>query len=190
MRKIGFFAGSFDPIHDGHIEVAKTAVRDLGLDELCIMVERRPWGVKSPVGIEDRIAMVDLATTPYGPIRQLILEDETFNMDITLPKLEQEFHGCELYFVFGADVFATMDPYTWRGLDELTVHNLVIFERKKLSKHDIKSHADTIGVEVDILSSVHPHHSSTDVRVNVYDRAIWVPEVVEGYINDNDLYAD
>jgi len=37
MRRIGIYGGSFDPVHYGHVNVAKTAVEDLGLDLLIVV---------------------------------------------------------------------------------------------------------------------------------------------------------
>ena len=33
-RKIALFGGTFDPVHLGHIHLARTAVEQLGLDEV------------------------------------------------------------------------------------------------------------------------------------------------------------
>ncbi len=32
--RIGIYGGSFNPVHNGHIHLAETAVKDLGLDRL------------------------------------------------------------------------------------------------------------------------------------------------------------
>ena len=37
MRKIGLFGGSFDPVHKGHIEIAKIAISKLCLDEVILI---------------------------------------------------------------------------------------------------------------------------------------------------------
>lgn len=61
--KIGFFGGSFDPPHRGHIAVARLAMERLGLDQVLLA----PVGVqplkrdRSQAGYEDRVAMTRLA---------------------------------------------------------------------------------------------------------------------------------
>ena len=35
--KVGIYGGSFDPVHYGHVNIAKTAVADLGLDRLVVV---------------------------------------------------------------------------------------------------------------------------------------------------------
>ena len=129
MKRIGIFAGIFDPIHDGHIEVARQCVDLLELDHMYLMTEEKSWGAKAPVDVKHRIAMVDIAVGDSERVQQLSVGDTQFTIDETLPKLEQRFNDCELYFVLGADVFMAMDSQQWPGLDKLLQHYLVVFER-------------------------------------------------------------
>jgi nicotinate-nucleotide adenylyltransferase len=53
--------GSFDPVHEGHLQAAQ-AVRDaLGVSRL-ILIPRPPYGEKRPVPIAQRLDMLRLAT--------------------------------------------------------------------------------------------------------------------------------
>ena len=38
MKKVGLFFGSFDPIHNGHLQVAKVAKKEIQLDEVWFIV--------------------------------------------------------------------------------------------------------------------------------------------------------
>ena len=42
MTRIGVFGGQFDPPHNGHVAVASAAVRQLGLDQLVVVVDADP----------------------------------------------------------------------------------------------------------------------------------------------------
>ena len=40
--KTGIFGGTFDPVHNQHVKMAETALRELGLDRLLIMPSGSP----------------------------------------------------------------------------------------------------------------------------------------------------
>lgn len=188
-RRIGFFAGAFDPIHDGHLEVARSAVTFLELDKLHFMVEAQPWTAKQPVLLQHRRAMVDIATQDIKKVEQLKLDDERFNIQTTLPKLKRMFPGTELYFVFGADVFMQMSREQWPGLEQLLKHYIVVFERAEITEKHITQHAKQLGIVVAILPSKHLHHSSSAVRMQPHEKKVWVSQAVADYIHQHRLYT-
>jgi|GEM_PF-1081608 len=187
-NRIGIFAGSFDPIHEGHIETSLSCVRELGLEQLFFMVEQNPWGDKSPVGISYRRKMVDIAISNFPQLGQLELDDHRFSIDKTLIKLENKFPSMELYFIFGADVFLKMNIKSWPKLDKLLKHYIVVIERNELTEWHITEHAITLGIVTAILPSQHLHHSSTDVRMQPRNSILWVPKKIADYIELNNLY--
>lgn len=188
VSKIGIFAGAFDPIHDGHLAVAHSALDYLGLDELLFMVEVQPWGLKKPIEVKHRRIMVDLAIENQKGLSQLILDDVRFNITHTLPQIIQKYPGDELYFIFGADVFLKMNATNWPGLEKLLKHHIVVFERSNITNVDIEAHARNQGIITAIIPSMHPQHSSTDVRSKANKRTLLIPEVVAAYIKHNSLY--
>jgi nicotinate-nucleotide adenylyltransferase len=190
MKKVGFFAGSFDPIHDGHLDVARSAVNELSLDSLYFMVEEQPWGNKKPISILHRQKMIEIAIKNDNKINQLELHDRQFTIDNTLSELEKKFRGCELYFVFGADVFMQMNPTQWPHLEKLLKHYIVVFERKEISEKDITTHAKQLGYVVAIISTKFKQHSSTDVRLKPHLKAVWLPKDVADYIDIYQLYKN
>jgi nicotinate-nucleotide adenylyltransferase len=189
VKRIGFFAGSFDPIHDGHLEVARSAVNELNLDVLYFLVEERPWGTKNPIDVKHRIKMIELAVADEPNISQLSLRDKQFNISSTLVDLERHFNGSELYFVFGADVFMQMNAVQWPELNKLLQHYIVVFERKEITEKEITLHAKELGIVTAIIPSRYSEHSSTDVRMKPHQKTIWLPLEVAKYIDKNKLYA-
>lgn len=188
QKRIGFFAGSFDPIHDGHVAVASSAILDLELDQLYFMVEEMPWGNKSPASLENRCHMVDLAIENHELMQQLKIDDKQFSISKTLTEIEKKFVDCELYFIFGADVFMHMNSKKWPGLEKLLEHYLVVFERGDIREHQISDHAVELGAVIAILPSEHLNHSSSDVRLSPHEKSIWVTQKVSEYIQKNNLY--
>jgi nicotinate-nucleotide adenylyltransferase len=187
-KRIGFFAGSFDPIHDGHIELAKVATDQLELSKIYFMVEEKPWGIKRPISINHRKEMVRLAIDGVNSFGQLDLLDKQFTIENTLKQLEKKFENSELYFVFGADVFMNMNSDQWPGLEKLLRHYIVVFERKDITELELAKQAKRLGIVVAILPNKHKDHSSTDVRMKPHKKSIWLPKKVAEYIDLNGLY--
>ena len=74
-RKIGILGGSFDPVHNGHLAIARAAYTDFDLDEVWFIPaghspNKNESGMTLP---EYRAEMVALAVKPY-PYLPTILE--------------------------------------------------------------------------------------------------------------------
>ena len=187
-KKVGIFAGAFDPIHDGHIEAGKSVVEYFGLDQLYLMVENIPWSTKTPIDIKHRRKMLEIATNEIATLSQLTVDQDSFSIAETLPDIINKFSKSELYFVFGVDVFLNMNTMQWPGLDKLLQHNIVILMRDNATKEVVKEHALEINANIEIILSKHPNHKSTDVRLRVDDKNLWVPKNVCQYIDKHNLY--
>ena len=182
--KIGIYAGTFDPIHDGHLEVGRSSIEALGLNKLYFMVEPKPWGDKQPIPVEHRRQMVDIAIAKDETIERLEMNQQTFTIKETLPDITAATENAELFFIFGADVFMKMNPTTWPGLQELLDHYIVVFERNDVTQEQITNHAKELGIVVAVVSSKYPKHASTDVRMKPHETEVWVPKQVSEYIKE------
>jgi nicotinate-nucleotide adenylyltransferase len=63
--KVGVYAGSFDPVHAGHIIFALKAQKLAGLDQVCFVPERRPLRNPDPEHYVHRIVMLGHALKPH-----------------------------------------------------------------------------------------------------------------------------
>lgn len=111
MKRIGIYSGSFDPVHAGHIGFALQAVERAGLDELYFLPERRPRYKQGVEHFGHRVAMLKRAAKPYSKFHVLDLEDISFTIERTLPKLQKRFRGSQVVFLFGSDVVTTMPSW-------------------------------------------------------------------------------
>jgi nicotinate-nucleotide adenylyltransferase len=104
MPRIGIYAGTFDPIHAGHIAFALQAIEQANLDEVVIMPERRPRFKDGSEHYGHRIAMAKWAIRPHKKLSLLETVDAHFTVKKTLPQLRSIFKGSELIFLVGSDV--------------------------------------------------------------------------------------
>ena len=58
---IGLLGGSFDPIHHGHLQLARDALKHLPLDEVRFIPAAQPWQKGPITAAEHRARMVQLA---------------------------------------------------------------------------------------------------------------------------------
>ena len=59
--KIGIFGGTFAPVHNGHVKIAKSALDQLGLDKLIIMPNGLPPHKETTLNKYDRLNVTRLA---------------------------------------------------------------------------------------------------------------------------------
>lgn len=188
-RRIGIYAGTFDPVHVGHVAFAKVALGTCGLDEVVFMLERDPWGKPGARDVEHRVAMAEDAVRGVSGLRVLKLDAERFTARLALPELERRFGDAELVLLMGSDVARAL--YTWDHVGELlAVVSLVIGLRNGDAAEDIDGvMAQLIAthgpVAYQIITVPQPEASSTAVRSG--DHAPLHPDV-SNYIRRHGLY--
>ncbi|MBR5792661.1 MAG: nicotinate (nicotinamide) nucleotide adenylyltransferase, partial [Ruminiclostridium sp.] len=116
--KIGIYGGTFDPPHLGHMEAARSAMEQLGLDRLIIIPDREPphknlsEGSATP---EQRLEMARLMADGLGPRAEasdleLRREGKSYTAD-TVEELHQMFPEDELWLLMGTDMFLTLQNW-------------------------------------------------------------------------------
>src|SRR5467141_2795913 len=125
-RRIAIFGGSFDPIHNGHLSVARAADRRFNFDELhFIPASRPPHKLKQHLApFPHRFAMVSLASTEHPHFVPSLAEaGEDFSgtqlhysVD-TVRYFRRVCHGDRLFFIVGADAF--LDIPMWKEYETL-----------------------------------------------------------------------
>ena len=118
MLKVGLFGGTFDPIHNGHLEMAERALRVFGLDRIWFIPCRIPPH-KDASGVSDpfhRYAMVALATQDNGRFVPSAMELRTAGTSYTIRTVSQVRErlggSAEIYFLMGMDSWREIE--TWK----------------------------------------------------------------------------
>ena len=117
LSRIGIYAGTFNPVHAGHIAFGLQALKDAELDMLYFLPERRPRHKKAVEHFGHRVAMLQRAVRPHPKLEVMELEDVDFTVKRTLPKLESRFTDSQLVFVCGSDTAQHMG--SWPQLERL-----------------------------------------------------------------------
>ena len=132
-RRVGFYGGSFDPVHRGHLAVAHALLEQFEMDEFVfIPAFHAPHKIRiKPTSAYDRYAMLCLATADEPKIHVSRLEiespDHSYSVE-TLSRIIAERPGDEIYFVMGADSW--MDITTWREWERLlSLSNHIVVAR-------------------------------------------------------------
>ncbi|MEK6288696.1 MAG: nicotinate-nucleotide adenylyltransferase [Acidobacteriota bacterium] len=215
-RRIAAFGGTFDPVHNGHIEVSRAIVQNFLLDQLLIIPANRPPH-KNSSAIADayhRFAMSVMASLEEPRVVVSTIELESPDRPYTFETVERlrSIFGTRtrLFFVLGADSFEEIS--TWREPARLlSSTNLIVVARPG---HEVtSSHLDErfrstvvdlrgrdgkleIGGELNehriyLTSYVNTGISSTEIRQRVRDgKSIegLVPAHVADYIRKYELY--
>ena len=121
MAKIGIFGGTFDPVHRGHLAVARAALRRLKLDKLYFVpVGVPPHKQRRPhAAFRHRFAMLKLATArePRFAVSRREAEGVHYSID-TVRRVKRALKaGDRLFFLIGMDAFR--DIATWREAEAL-----------------------------------------------------------------------
>jgi nicotinate-nucleotide adenylyltransferase len=106
---LGIFGGAFDPPHRGHVEVARRAKEELGLERLLVLVSTRPGHktVVTPAAVRLRLAEAAF------PGDDVALDDHARTIDL----LEAHPEWDDPVFLIGADEFC--DFPSWKRPDDV-----------------------------------------------------------------------
>lgn len=193
-KKIGFFGGTFDPIHFGHINLALHMLETQALDEIFICpASLSPHKEHTaPVSKEHRFEMVKLAIEPLTSKFTLIdwelnRPGPSYTIN-TIHALMQEFKHDTFRLIIGQDVLAGLS--LWKDVEELLelAPPLVGARPSQLTVLDpfVKK-----VVEKRLISTSIMEISSTEIRQRLRQGLFCghlVPAKVLDYIYANHLY--
>lgn len=131
--RIGLFGGTFDPIHVGHLAVAREALRRFQLDCVHFVPAGAPPHKNRHAPFADRLAMVALACAGEQRFVPSTVEApapgrKSYSI-LTVRRFRRDMgNACCLFFLIGADAFLTIRKWQqWRALLDLV--NFVVISR-------------------------------------------------------------
>ena len=193
-HRLGVYGGTFDPIHTGHLVIARGVVDHCALDRLLFVPSARPPHKQGHAiaSADDRYRMAQLAARQEPLLEVSDLEINRPGLSYTVDTLEalrrKYSASSEIYLVIGADSLLEMD--TWHAPDrifELATVVTVPRPGKDLAGVDPRWRDRVLTIhlpEIDI--------SSTDIRRRAREGlpiAPMVPGEVADYIETHGLYG-
>ena len=195
--RIGIFGGAFNPVHNGHLNIADAFYEALSLDKLLFIPTAKPPH-KSDAGLlsgEDRVNMLRLAVEkkPYE-ISTIEFEqnDKSYTYD-TLIELKKLYPDSEFFLIIGADQIIHFDKW-YRYEDILGMVTLCTSAREnEEEKQLIIESAKRLGIKDSFYMSDRAviRVSSSEIRDKIKhgsDVSALLPKKVFDYISEKGLY--
>lgn len=164
-KKVGIFGGSFNPIHTGHIALAKSLCQQAGLDEVWLMVSpMNPFKKEATDLLADKLRL-EMAEQAIADEPKLKACDYEFHMPKpsytwhTLQAMSQDYPNIAFTLLIGGDNWAAFDK--WYHHDDILAHYpIVVYPRQ----------GSTIGevpAGVTIVQTPLLNISSTEIRQRI-----------------------
>jgi nicotinate-nucleotide adenylyltransferase len=194
MRRIGFYAGSFDPVHEGHITFAKEAASKFELEKIFFLVEPRPRRKQGVKALEHRQEMVRIALANEKHLGTALIDQRRYSVSSTLPLLQARFKGAQLHMLMGDDV--VMRLADWPDIDELLQNVCFVVGLRTRKKKEVEDailklqKTRNISINFRIFQAHHSEHSSRNIRRSIKQgiKPSGLPDTVYAYIMEQHLY--
>lgn len=200
MARIGVYGGTFNPIHNSHIEIAKASLKQFKLDKLYFLVAGNPPHKNTAESISDinRLDMVRLAINKYKEFdidyREIYRAGKSYSY-ITFTEYHNEYPDDEIFFIMGSDSLINFKNWIKPEIiskyvtilvaprlgDDLVVLERAMLECKELFPGDFQ-----------LIDYSANNVSSSEIRNHIYnDSSIKknIPKDVLGYIIEHNLYS-
>jgi nicotinate-nucleotide adenylyltransferase len=186
--RLAIFGGTFDPIHNAHLAVAREAAARFELDRVWLVPAEKPPHKQrvTHAPYADRLRMVELACRGEPKLEASSLEQGTtssYSID-TIEKVRTELAPDDkLFFVIGADAFAEIESWhRWR--DVIQAVEFIVVSRPG-HRYVVPPAATAHRLETVDLAV-----SSSEIRRKLAagDDRVEVPAAVLGYIHARGLY--
>lgn len=198
-KKTGIMGGTFNPVHYGHLEMAKAAYHEFQLDKVLFMPSGNSYLKKNVLSATHRVEMVKRAIrdVPYFELSLMEVERQgnTYTYE-TLEELHKKNPDDQYFFIVGMDSFMYMDK--WYHPERIFAHATILCALRdsydiedyqmKCKQYQKEYQAITNSIympKIDISSTLIREHVRNGLSILNY-----VPEAVNDYIVKENLYAE
>jgi nicotinate-nucleotide adenylyltransferase len=196
---IGILGGTFDPIHNGHIAIAREAERQLNLSKVLLIPAGQPWlkigRMITPACHRAKMVELAIATEPDLELSTLEIDRPGPSYAVqTMEMLQEQIgDGTSLFFIMGWDSLEEVSQ--WKEPARLIqMCRLAAFPRPHVKPPDLDvldKLVPGIARKVILLHMPPIDISSTEIRMRIAHGVpvrSMVPPEVEKYIQEHKLY--
>ena len=214
--RVGLLGGTFDPVHNGHLQIAEIAQEFCDLQEVRFIPTAVPphKNLQAVASFSHRARMIQLALAGRPDFRLSTIEASLPEPSYTIDTL-QYFHthagsATDFFFIIGADAF--LDITSWKSYRQvLQAAHLVVLARAGYDSSQVRELIKSLGYAPDDSTQIWYHSSfqkkiffpsfpamkiidisSSDIRQGIKENkpVTWaVPAAVLDYIQTHSLYA-
>lgn len=186
--RLAIFGGTFDPVHNAHLAVAREAIRVFALDRVLLVPAAIPPHKHRPdcAPFEHRYRMLQLACAGEPRLAPSRLEEgnrKSYSVHTVERVRAQLEPGDTLFFIIGADAFAEIGTwYRWR--DVVAAVEFIVVDRPG-HRYEAPPNA-----RVQRLDTLDLETSSSEIRRQIAqgEKPDGLPPAVLDYIRENGLY--
>ena len=199
MDRLGVYGGTFDPVHRGHLAVARSVREAYDLSRVLFIPARQsPLRDPPQASARDRLAMVRRAIEGMPGFEASAIDIErpgpSYMVD-TLQGLAVQHPGPELFLILGADAVGELPA--WREADRILAAAQIIAVPRP--GHTAEIPPEVLALHPRADRRIHRHRmppvdiAASRIRAaRARGRSVeaWVPAAVAEYIAARDLYAN
>lgn len=184
-KTVMIFGGSYNPIHQGHINAALATSSQLGVDEVWLMPRKYNYDGSLLLDGKHRVKMIEMAIKHLNNFKVCDVELKDNNKKLiysynTAKKLTRMFKDIDFYFLIGADQLNNLK--LWYKAEELCkLMHFVVYKRPGyIINYDIVNQFNVKIVDGPTIDT-----SSTLIRSGVFQK---IDEEIQTYIMEQQLY--
>jgi nicotinate-nucleotide adenylyltransferase len=197
--RVGLLGGTFNPAHEGHMDIAQKAYSEFGLSKIMLILSGNPphKNASALAPAHHRLNMLAIAARnyPYMEVSSIELDrgGAVYTVD-TLTLLREMQPKNEYHFIIGSDTLFELQ--TWKNIGQVFhLTHFICMRRPGDSFMQIVTEIERLralyGDKIKLCSHAGPNVSSTDIRRAIREGRKPIanlPKEVEEYINQYGLY--
>lgn len=187
--KIGIFGGSFNPVHNMHMNISLELIKKEYLDIVIYVPTGDNYNKKDLICFKDRLNMLRLIVSEHNNLKLSYIGNDN-NYQYTYQVLDyfkNIYNDSQIYFICGSDNLDEFD--NWKNYQYiLENYKLLVIKRNRDNLDNILNKYREYIKNIIITDILEVNLSSTDIRNDIDNARECLHPKVYSYIKKNNLY--